>query len=97
MESDQEFALFDSAFKSSIDTNGPGGSLISESEASSLATIRPTSDLTYGDNLRAFVAKWNRSQDYYAQGYFQPSDLPPALALNSDMINFTYINEKAAF
>ncbi|KAI2508644.1 Coagulation factor 5/8 C-terminal domain [Fragilaria crotonensis] len=97
MESDQEFALFHSVFRSSIDSTGVAGSLISDSEASSLATVRPASDLIYSENLGAFVARWNRSQDYYARGYFQPSDLPPALALNSDMINFTYIDEKAAF
>jgi hypothetical protein len=70
---------FDLIYKSSVDTSGPMGSLISDDEHTSLSNIRPLSDTVYRENLRAFVARWNRSQEYYALGYFQPSDLPSSL------------------
>ncbi|KAI2492738.1 hypothetical protein MHU86_21813 [Fragilaria crotonensis] len=94
LESEEEFKLFDAVFKSSIDSSKDMGSFISDDEQTSLSTIRPSSDLIYGEKLRAFVAKWNRSLDYYSRGYFEPSDVPSGL--DPDMINVTYIEEKAA-
>lgn len=75
LESDDEFQIL----KLCVDARGLLGSLISESEASSLAALRPPSDLKYRENLEAFVARWNRSQEYYAQGSLTPSDLPSTL------------------
>jgi hypothetical protein len=77
----------------------PDGIRISDDESSALQTMPRAAIIEAGD-LAASVARWNRSLDYNAMGWFDAADLPagfdPNFIERSRMMSFLALGTEAA-
>jgi len=73
---DSSWTAWFTVFAAAIQTGSPAGAQISAAELSQLLALPlPSPSLTPAD-ARQFVARWNRSLDYYSRGIFTVSQVP---------------------
>lgn len=83
---------FVKAFKALINSST---GLVSSSDANALAASFVGTNVKDEDIL-AFVERWNRSVEYWSNGYFVVADLPPAYNTDFIQIDNSLINEMVA-
>jgi len=88
-----EFQDFVVAWQTAADMSSENGEHISETERGTLLALVP-SWLTPTDG-DTFIARWNRSLDYYEQGIMTEADLPPGV--NPDFVDFEIVRALIEF